>query len=102
MVYVLAVLEFSMEILETVHVWNAPGKGFFLQGMCCHSILGILTLDFKRLSAFLSLITSNKSGGRNISVDKAVSPSPESVLMDKRDIVALWSRRQAETQAGRR
>ena len=34
----LAVLEFSMEtmVLETAHVWNTPGKGFFLRGMCGH------------------------------------------------------------------
>ena len=34
----IAVLEFSMEtmLLETAHVWNAPGKGFFLREMCGH------------------------------------------------------------------
>ncbi len=44
--------------VETMHVWNAPGKGFFLRGMCGHSILGILNFDFQWLSAFFSLSTS--------------------------------------------
>ena len=45
-------------LVETMHVWNTPGKGFFLRGMFGHYILGISTLDFQRLSAFLSLKTS--------------------------------------------
>ena len=46
------------KLLETAHVWNTPGKGFFLREMCGHQILGISTIDFQLQSAFLSLNTS--------------------------------------------
>jgi hypothetical protein len=69
-------------LVETAHVWNTPGKGFFLRGMCGHKIRGILTLDFQRLSAFFSF-DNKQSGVRSSSADTVVSPSPESALVDE-------------------
>jgi hypothetical protein len=45
-------------LVETAHVWNTPGKGFILRGMCAHYILGISTLEFQRLRSILSWKTS--------------------------------------------
>ena len=56
----------SMSV-ETMHVWNAPGKGFFLRGMCGHLILGILSLDFQLLSALFSLNTSRVGNETDLS-----------------------------------
>jgi hypothetical protein len=62
-----------MEILlvETMHVWNAPGKGLFLRGMCGYQIFGIDTLELQRLSAFW--LVFKQCGERNSAVDTVVS-----------------------------
>jgi hypothetical protein len=50
--------------VETMHVENASGKGFFLRRMYGHYILGISTIGFQRQSAFFEL-ENRQSGERN-------------------------------------